>query len=40
MHFTYSVSHAAHTSSTPEKKETEKRHALNARVYISAGKVA
>jgi hypothetical protein len=37
MHFTYST---AHTSSTPEKKDSQQRHALSARVYITAENVA
>lgn len=37
MHFTYST---VHTSSTPEKKDSQQRHALSARVYFNAGNVA
>lgn len=32
MHFTYSTA-------TVERKDSQQRHALNARVYINAGKI-
>lgn len=35
MHFTYSTV----PSSTPEKKDSQQRHALSARIYINAGKI-